>query len=331
MTSNTSTAESGSNFLELQIADTFAGADGVKGIVLRSAGDEDLPEWAPGAHLDLYLPSGLIRQYSLCSDPKDRSAYRLAVLLEKQGRGGSEEVHASLEPGMRIRVSRPRNNFELHEAQGYLFVAGGIGVTPILPMIREADAKGVPYTVVYGGRSRSTMAFLDEIQEIVTSSAARIDIVAEDTDGFPDLARYIAELPEGHEIYACGPAGLLNAMTGLTEEAGIAPRLHLERFAADPALETDPSLNKAFDVELRRTGLTIHVPADRTLLEEVEDVLPDVDFSCREGYCGTCEVRVLCGEPEHRDSIDTPQANDAAGRMFICVGRSKSDKLVLDI
>lgn len=325
------TVEGGTSFLELQITDTFAGAEGVKGIVLSGQEGEELPAWTPGAHLDLYLPSGLIRQYSLSSDPADCTSYRLAVLLEREGRGGSEEVHAALEAGTNIRVSRPRNNFELQDAEGYLFIAGGIGVTPILPMIRAADAKGVPYTVVYGGRSRSTMAFLDEIQGLVTSESGRIEIVAEDTDGFPDLAKHVADLPDGHDIYVCGPAGLLNAMTTLTSEAGISSKLHLERFAADPELETDPSLNQAFDVELKRTGLTIHVPADRTLLEQVEDVLPDVDFSCREGYCGTCEVSVLCGQPEHRDSIDTPEANDEAKRMFICVGRSKSEKLVLDI
>jgi ferredoxin-NADP reductase len=301
-----------SRALGLLVASRETVADGV--VQLRLEG-WDLPRWEPGAHLDLVLPSGLVRQYSLCGDPEDTSSYTVATRLIEDGRGGSREVHEQVREGREIEVRGPRNRFPLVEAPSYVFVAGGIGITPILPMLR-ALGEGTPWRLLYGGRTRASMPFLDEIEKL---GGDRVTVVAQDEAGLPDLDGLLTDLSEDAAVYCCGPEGLIAAV----EERF--PKVRLERFT--PRTTTDG--NGAFEVELRCSGRTLTVPADSTVLAAVRAELPNTAYSCEQGFCGTCGQRVLEGEVEHRDELLTDA--ERADSMLICVSRARSERLVLDM
>ncbi|MFD4785872.1 PDR/VanB family oxidoreductase [Streptomyces sp. NPDC058459] len=290
-------------------------ADGV--VRLRLAGTA-LPAWAPGAHLDLVLPSGLVRQYSLCGDPADSSVYEVAARLAEDGRGGSREVHERLTEGMELEVRGPRNRFPLVEAPAYVFVAGGIGITPLLPMLRALPA-GADVRLLYRGRTRASMPFLEEVAEL---AGAGCSVVAGDEDGRPDLTAWLAGLPEGAAVYCCGPEGLTAAVAAALPEGAA---LHLERFAP----RTAAGAGTEFEVELRRSGRTLTVPADSTVLAAVRRELPDTLYSCEQGFCGTCRQRVLEGEVDHRDELLTDGEREDS--MLICVSRARGERLVLDL
>lgn len=290
-------------------------ADGV--VQLRLEGT-DLPSWEPGAHLDLVLPSGLVRQYSLCGDPEDSSSYTVATRLVEDGRGGSREVHEQLQEGTEVEVRGPRNRFPLVDAPAYVFVAGGIGVTPVLPMLR-AVRDSADWRLLYGGRTRASMPFLEEIEKL---DRTRVTVVAEDEDGLPDLDALFADLPAGTAVYCCGPEGLMAAVEARVPEGGT---VHLERFTARAPGSGDSS----FEVELRRSGRTVTVPADSTVLAAVRAELPDTLYSCEQGFCGTCQQRVLEGEIEHRDELLTDAERDDS--MLICVSRARGERIVLDL
>ncbi|HEY9329219.1 MAG TPA: PDR/VanB family oxidoreductase [Streptomyces sp.] len=294
-------------------------ADGV--VQLRLEGP-DLPPWQPGAHLDLVLPSGLVRQYSLCGDPADRTAYTVATRLAEDGRGGSREVHALLHEGQEVEVRGPRNRFPLADAPAYLFVAGGIGITPVLPMVRALAASGADWRLLYGGRSRSTMPFLAELEEL-DADGDRVTVVPQDEAGHPDVAAALADTAEGTAVHCCGPEPLMDAVV-----AALPPgrTLHLERFSAPG---TDTAGSAPFEVELRRSGRTVAVAAGQSVLAAVRAELPHVAYSCEQGFCGTCQQRVLEGEVEHRDDLLTDAERD--GSMLICVSRCRGGRLVLDL
>ncbi|MFF8834773.1 PDR/VanB family oxidoreductase [Streptomyces sp. NPDC015130] len=304
-----------------------APAEGV--VELRLEG-EGLPTWQPGAHVDLVLPSGLVRQYSLLGDPADTGAYTVATRLIEDGRGGSREVHEQLHVGTEIEIRGPRNRFPLVAAPAYVFVAGGIGITPILPMVRAAEAAGADWRLVYCGRSRATMPYLDEAERLggersgmgVPPAEGRgsVTVVAEDESGFPELD-FLAHVPAETAVYCCGPDGLMDAV-GAAMPEGRAPRL--ERFSASA-----PVGGTAFEVELRRSGRTVTVAADRTVLEAVREEVPGLMYSCRQGFCGTCRQSVLEGEVDHRDELLTDAERD--GSMLICVSRCTGKRLVLDL
>lgn len=301
-------------------------AEDVVAITLAAPGGGSLPPWAPGAHVDLVLTADLVRQYSLCGGPSDRRRIRIGVLREREGRGGSAYVHDNLRPGTTVRVRGPRNNFPLVGAARYLFIAGGIGVTPLLPMIAEAEAAGAEWSLVYGGRSRTSMAFTDELAPY----GDRVTLVPQDEAGLPDLDTLLGTPLDDTLVYCCGPEGLLAAVEERCAAAGWpSGALHVERFAARPA---SPSAeNRAFDLVLARSGRTIEVPADRSVFDTLQDAGISVLGSCHEGICGTCEQVVLDGEVDHRDSVlsaDEREANDA---MMICVSRCRSDRLTLDL
>ncbi|WP_073253386.1 cytochrome P450/oxidoreductase [Cryptosporangium aurantiacum] len=299
-------------------------ADGV--VSLRLVGDGELPSWEPGAHLDLILPSGKVRQYSLTGDPADRESYQVAVLREPAGRGGSAEVHEVLTPGATLRVRGPKNHFPLVDAERYLFVAGGIGITPISAMVRAADARGADWTLLYGGRTRASMAFASALHE---QYGDRVRLVPQDEFGHPDLAGTFAAAPEGTKVYCCGPEGLLTAVENTVGDL----ELHVERFTGGGAdrVAPIPADARAFEVTLVRAGHTLRVPANRTLLEAIRDVVPGVPYDCEEGYCGSCETRVLAGAAEHRDSILSEAERAGGSTMMICVSRCATDRLSLDL
>lgn len=310
--------------LPLVVARRERVAADVVALQLRAPDAGRLPRWHPGAHLDLELPSGRSRQYSLCGDPGDRHRYRIAV-RRLAGTGGSAEVHDALVPGLRVSARGPRNAFPFaapgfgSPARRVLFVAGGIGITPVLPMVRLADRLGVDWSLTYTGRSRDTLPFRAEL----AAFGERVRVRTDDRDGRPEAADLLPGLRPGTAVYCCGPAGLTEIVLAATRTLpGV--EVHLERFAPAPVVD-----GAAFEVELARTGEVLTVPADRTLLDALLTARPDRLYSCRQGFCRTCVTRVLGGEPDHRDDALTP-AERAAGEMLPCVSRARG-RLVLDI
>ncbi|QRP50655.1 PDR/VanB family oxidoreductase [Amycolatopsis sp. FDAARGOS 1241] len=300
-------------------------AEGVVGLRLSSPDGSPLPEWAPGAHLDLKLPSGLGRQYSLCGDPAERRHYDVAVRLETDGRGGSAEIHGTALVGKTLVVNHVRNHFPLDTADSYLLIAGGIGVTPLVPMARELAARGADWSAVYCGHGADTMAFREELTRV---GGDRVSFVDTAVAPRPDLKELIGSLAPGAVVYCCGPAGLLDAVTEICEAAGV--RCETEHFsAATPDPDTAPG--DEVELELRESGITVVADADTTLLQAIRDAGIDVESDCEEGYCGTCETRVLEGTPDHRDVV-LSKAERAAGKTFFpCVSRACGRKLVLDL
>ncbi|MET0693071.1 MAG: PDR/VanB family oxidoreductase [Propionibacteriaceae bacterium] len=298
---------------------------------LAAQNGRDLPPWDPGSHIDLLLPSPdgppLERQYSLCGDPADRQRYRVAVLREEAGRGGSAAVHSALAVGDVVRIRGPRNHFPFDPPPGVpvTFIAGGIGITPFLSMSAEAEARGVDFTLIYAGRARPRMAFATDLADRY-GERLRVHVSGEQTR--LDVLLTIASLPPEAHLYACGPNGLIAAI-----ETAWDPRptsqLHVEHFEAK---EFGPPVWQApFELELALTGVTVEVPLERTVLDAVEEQGVLVVSSCRKGTCGTCETPVLEGDIEHRDSVLTPDEQDAADTMMICVSRAAGPRLVLDL
>ncbi|MFC9468977.1 PDR/VanB family oxidoreductase [Streptomyces coelicoflavus] len=292
-------------------------ADGV--VLLRLEGT-GLPTWEPGAHLDLVLPSGLVRQYSLCGDPEDTSSYTVAARLVEDGRGGSRELHEQVQEGTELEVRGPRNRFPLVDAPSYAFVAGGIGITPVLPMLR-ALPEGAEWRLLYGGRTRASMPFLEEVEKLDPEDA-RLTVVAEDEDGRPDPGAFLAGLPEGAAVYCCGPEGLMAAVAERLPDGAV---LHLERFAPRTTADGDGE----FEVELHRSGRTLTVPGGSSVLAAVRAELPNTPYSCEQGWCGTCQQTVLEGEIDHRDELLTD--SERGDSMLICVSRCRGTRLVLDM
>lgn len=298
-------------------------ADGVIELEFEAVDGRDFPQWEPGAHIDIVLDDGTIRQYSLCGDPSDRKTVRVAILLEQEGRGGSRRIHEELRAGVPVEVKGPRNHFPLHASPRYLFIAGGIGVTPLIPMMRAAEAAGAEWRFVYGGRSEATMGYVDELRAL----GERVTIWPQDTLGLIDLEGLLGTPEEGTLVYSCGPEPLLAAV-----EARCAswPRgaLNIERFSA---VDVDTSADTGFDVELRQTGTTLHVNEDQTILEVVTEAGVYVPTSCTEGTCGSCETTILEGTAEHRDVVLSPEEQEAQATMMICVSRASCPRLVLDL
>lgn len=298
-------------------------AEGIVSLTLRSAGDDELPAWQPGAHVDLVLPEH-VRQYSLCGDVDDRAAFRIAVLRELEGRGGSAHVHDHLHEGAQVELRGPRSHFALEPAASYVFIAGGIGITPILPMLAAARAAGARWELHYGGRRRTSMAFLDEL----TAYGDGVRTYPEDEVGLIDLDAALAAAGEDGLVYACGPEVLLEAVEGRCGPA-LLPRLRTERFSA--AGDTDRADDQTFEVVLSRSGMTLTVEPGESILEVCEDAGVEVLCSCEEGVCGTCETPVVEGAIDHRDTVLDDQQREAGDTMMICVSRSKGPRLVLDL
>jgi ferredoxin-NADP reductase len=310
--------------LDLVVSDRRMLTPDVVALDLRSVDGADLPVWSAGAHLELHLDNGLSRQYSLCGDPADRRTWTVAVLREPDSRGGSSYIHDELRARIKVRGRGPRNNFALDPAEGYRFVAGGIGITPILPMIRAAEASGTPWTLLYGGRSLASMAFRDEL----AAYGDRVTLAPQDTCGLLDLATALAEPMPGQAVYGCGPEPLLTAIEDHCDTHWPEGALHVERFRADLP---DLAGAQPIEVELAQSGRTFTVPHDQSILQVLLDAGIDADASCEEGTCGTCEVMVLDGVPEHHDVVLTESERQAGDCMMICVSRAKTRCLKLDL
>jgi ferredoxin-NADP reductase len=300
-------------------------AEGVISLTLADPGGAQLPGWTPGAHIDLLLDDA-VRQYSLCGPPGDQHTWRIAVLLDQDGRGGSKRVHQMLKTGDQVAVRGPRNHFPLHAASRYIFIVGGIGITPILPMIEVATEAGSDWQLYYGGRSRASMAFLDELEPY----GGRVTIWPDDEKGLLPLDDVLADPAEDVLVYCCGPEGLL-AATEQRCAAWPAGALHLERFSAKPQPEPAAGEEAPFEVVCQRSGLTVTVPPGTSIIDALDEQGVSVLSSCLEGVCGTCETPVLEGIPDHRDSLLSEDEREANEYMMVCVSRSKSDRLVLDL
>lgn len=299
-------------------------------IDLVAANGRDLPPWTPGSHIDLLVqsPGGerIERQYSLCGDVADRTRYRVAVLREVEGRGGSALAH-ELSAGAALRIRGPRNHFHFEPAAGapVILIAGGIGITPFLAMAAQAAESGIDFELHYAGRSRETMAFAADLERLYgdrmrvydASAGARLDVHA-----------VLAGAAPHAEVYCCGPARLLEAVESATSEWPTS-RVHAEHFEAKEF--GDPLWQNTFEVELALSGVTLEIPLDRTILEVVEEHGVLVVSSCQKGTCGTCETPVLEGEIEHRDSVLTPEEQADGEAMMICVSRANCPRLVLDL
>ncbi len=295
-------------------------------IALTLVGDH-LPRWHPGAHIDIHLPSGLVRQYSLCGDPETPDCYRIAVRRIPDGGGGSIEVHDALRVGAKVTTHGPRNAFPLtvpgygSPARRFRFIAGGIGITPILPMLDLAQRLGVDWSMVYAGRSRDSLPFVDE----VTQFGDRVAIRTDDTSGLPTAEELLGECPDGTAVYACGPAPMLTAIrSGLVDRDNV--ELHFERFAAPPVVD-----GTEFTVAVASTGETVQVGAEETLLSALGRTGVHASYSCQQGFCGTCRTRVLDGTVDHRDTLLTDPERDN-GLMLICISRAADGShLTLDL
>jgi ferredoxin-NADP reductase len=310
---------------DLVVESAITVADGVVALTLADPNGQPLPPWTPGAHVDLIMGPDLVRQYSLCGSPSDSRTIRIGVLREPHSRGGSAYVHDRLSPGTTVRVRGPRNHFPLVASPRYLFVAGGIGITPLLPMMAEATAAGAQWSLLYGGRTRSSMAFTDELERY----GDQVRLAPQDEVGLLDLDALLGTPQPDTRVYCCGPEPLLAAVEARC--AGWpAGTLHLERFAAKP-VSAPAGAEHAFEVELAQTGVTLTVPADRSIFDVVQEAGVSIIGSCLEGICGTCETFIVSGEVDHRDSVLSDEEHEANETMMICVSRCRGDRLVLDL
>jgi ferredoxin-NADP reductase len=303
-------------------------AQDIISIELRPAGGVKLPTFAPGAHIDLHLPGGLVRSYSLCNEAGSTDRYVIGVLRDKASRGGSRAVHDQLRIAMPLTISAPRNHFPLLEtAKHTVLVAGGIGITPLLCMARQLAKLGRSYEVLYFARSRAAAAFADTLKALGAKVYWHFD---DETGGPPDLRALLAQRQaEGAHFYACGPATMLDSFETACKELGIV-NAHLERFSAKP-VQAATDARTQFAVELRKSGLTFAVTEGKTLHDMLIDLKVDVPWSCEEGICGSCETRVLEGVVDHRDMVLTPAEQATHKVMMVCVSGCKSDRLVLEL
>ena len=315
--------------LSLTVADRqiVAHDQNVVALTLTAADGSALPPWRPGAHIDVLLPSGRLRQYSLCGDPGSRTSYRIAVRRIPDGGGGSIEVHESLPIGSTVTTNGPRNAFPLSvpgygsPARRIRFIAGGIGITPILPMLRLAEDLGVDWSMIYVGRTADSIPFLDEVRTF----GDRVSIRTDDVHGIPAASDLLGDCPDGTTVYACGPAPMLTLIREqLAGRDGV--ELHFERFAAAPVVG-----GEEFTATVGSSDQVVVVAADETLLAALRRAGVATAYSCQQGFCGTCRMRVLDGVVQHRDTLLTEPERDA-GLMLTCVSRAAAGQnLRLDL
>ena len=303
-------------------------ATGVLEVELRDSEGHELPPYTPGAHLDLKLPNGLIRSYSLKGDPDRRDRYVVGVGLDAATRGGSDYVHRTLRVGDMLPVDGPRNHFQLDEhADRTVLIAGGIGVTPMVCMARRLSKLGRDCRFHYAVRSADRAAFLDELKGLNIDLRLHLD----DQAGGPlDMAKALNGAGPGTHAYCCGPAGMMAAFEAATAEWD-PDCVHVEYFTPKEIPVAVGDEGGAVTVDCRRSGKTVEVPAEQSIAEALRAAGISIETSCEDGICGTCETRVLEGTPLHRDSVLTKKEQEAGRTMMICVSRCRGDRLVLDL
>lgn len=318
------------DIFDVRISERQMVGEDIVSLTLRREDGQPFPSWGPGAHIDVFLGEGnngepLSRQYSLWGAVEDRMAWRIGVLKDPKSKGGSERVHSQLLDGVALQVRGARNHFKLEPAESYVFIAGGIGITPILPMVRQAERQGIPWKLYYLARNRARLALLDEIDGL---PAEHVILHCDEENGMIDLAGLTSSLGNSDHLYACGPGPLLDVLEGMSRESG-RWTFHCERFSAAPVALG--RIDLPFEVVLAKSGTSHEIPAGVSCLKVLREAGMDVDWSCSEGVCGTCETEVLEGEPEHRDSVLTEEERASNETMMICVSRARSPKIVLDL
>ena len=317
---------------ELRVVQMTWEADGVVSVRLaRIESDDPLPTWEPGAHIDVYVPDGTTRQFSMCGDPTDLSSWQIAVLRESEGRGGSAFIHDQLRVGDRLLVTRPKNNFVLEDAPYHALVAGGVGITPIMAMAEHLAREGRPFHLTYGGRTSGSMAFRPRLLAL----GDRVTFLAEDRDGRPDLGTLVKDLPEGGLVYVCGPLGLLQAVQSAAEAVHGADQ-DIVRFELFSRSGVEPTVTAALDADnyelvLAESGHTLRLAPEANILEVVLALGVDVENDCRDGICGSCITRIRSGTVDHRDLVLTKKEQAAMDQMLICVSRPTCPRLELEL
>ncbi len=316
------------SMLDLHIARLEKQADSIVVLDLCRPDGGPLPPFEAGAHVDLHLADGFVRQYSLCGAPSDRSRYRIGVLLDPNTRGGSQRVHRDLLPGGAVRVGLPRNLFPLapDAAQSFL-IGGGIGITPILAMAHQLDAAGQDFALHYCARTRGSAAFLGELAD-----SAFVDRVSLHFDDEGEQDRFSVEraLPPpkpGAHLYVCGPTGFMDWVIADAKRAGyVDAQIHREYFSAEIDTAGD-----AFEIVLANSNRVVAVPEGKSIVAALAEIGTKIDVSCEQGVCGTCLCTVLDGIPDHRDTYLTDEEKEACDQMLLCCSRSKTPRLVLDL
>jgi ferredoxin-NADP reductase len=305
-------------------------AEDIISVDLRPVDGGEFPPFGAGSHIDLHLPNGMERSYSLCNSSDERERYVVGVLKDRASRGGSRAVHEQLRIGMQIEISPPRNNFPLQEAADHtVLVAGGIGITPLLCMARRLRDLGRSFELLYFARSRRAAAFMRQLEQLEVPLTTHFD---DEQGGPPDLRALLAERPAapGVHLYACGPTPMLDAFEKISAQLGHGDNAHVERFAAVEHKPAEDAL-KSFTVELVRSKKSFTVEPGKSILDTLLDAGVHVDHSCCEGVCGSCETRVISGEPDHRDSILSARERATNKVMMLCVSGCKSATLALDL
>ncbi|MGQ0698998.1 MAG: PDR/VanB family oxidoreductase [Panacagrimonas sp.] len=316
-----------SDRLALKVSNVHCEARDVMVLELRNPDGGSLPAFTPGAHLEVYLGNGLIRHYSLCNDPAERDRYCIGVGLARDSRGGSRFVHQTVRVGATLNVSTPRNNFPLElAAEEYVFIAGGIGITPIMAMIRACESTNRKWRLYYCTRNRQRTAFYEDLRALAPDKC-HFHFDDEQGGQLFDAAATLDGTADTAHLYTCGPAPLMKAVESATAHRP-QDRVHFEWFTA---AAVDTATDKPFTIVLRNSGTRYEVPAGRSILEVLEDNDAGVPYSCREGLCATCRTTVLAGEPDHRDSVLSAAEKASNKEMMICVSRAKSDVLELEL
>ncbi|MBD9462777.1 PDR/VanB family oxidoreductase [Pseudomonas sp. Pdm06] len=305
-------------------------AEGIYSFELAPADDSMLPAFSAGSHIDVHLPNGLVRQYSLCNHPQEHHRYLLGVLLDPASRGGSQAMHEQVHEGTRLRISEPRNLFPLeHGAEYSVLFAGGIGITPILCMAERLARIGAPFELHYCGRSAQRMAFIEHIRHSAFADCVHVHVDDGEDAQRLDSARVLSAPASDHHLYVCGPTGFMEHVLGTAREQGWAEaQLHREYFSA-AAVPTGEA--GCFEVQLASTGQCFHVPAALSVAQVLLEAGIDIPLSCEQGICGTCITRVLEGEPEHRDMFLTDAERARNDQFTPCCSRARSARLVLDL
>jgi ferredoxin-NADP reductase len=316
---------------EVRVSQMTWEAEGIVSLRLsRIESNDPLPAWEPGAHIDVYVPDGTTRQYSLCGDPGDLSSWQIAVLREPEGRGGSAYIHDELRVGDKLLVTRPKQSFALEEASYHALVAGGVGITPIMAFAEHLHREGRPFRLVYGGRTGKSMAFRERLDAL----GDRVTFLAEDRDGRPDLDQVVAQVPDGGLIYVCGPLPLLRAVQSAAEAVHgsdqdmvrfeLFSRAGVERLSA-------PLDGESYELVLAKSGHTLRLKPETSILETVLALGVEVENDCRDGICGSCVTPILSGTVDHQDLVLTKKEQAAMDKMMICCSRPTCDRLELDL
>jgi ferredoxin-NADP reductase len=316
--------------LDVVVAAITPRAQGVSTWELRRTDGADLPAFTAGSHVDLHLTNGMVRSYSLCNDPSERHRYVIGVARDPASRGGSTFIHEHLRVGDALRITAPRNNFKLDENAGRsVFIAGGIGITPLWCMVQRLEALGRPWELHYSTRLRALCAFHDDLASLEAAQPGRVHFNFDQEPGgrMTDLRALVSGLAADAHLYCCGPVPMLKAFEAAAKEAGRpASHVHVEYFSA----AEQPAMQGGFTVVLERSGLTLQVAPGKSILQTLMDHGIDAPYSCMEGACGRCETNVLEGEPDHRDSVLSEEERASGQTMMICCSGSKGPRLVLD-